>query len=296
MTIFLQIIVSGLLLGGIYALLSVGLTLIFGVIRVLNFAHGDLMMLGMYVCYWVFRYLGMDPYVSAILLAAPILFIIGLGIQRGIIQPLLSASPLMQVFGTFGLSITLQNLALMAFKGDFRTIMTSYATDTLHLMGVSISITRLIAFALSVVILAALYLVLNYTLLGRALRAVAENRMVAQLMGIPVNRVYLLAFGIGSALTAMAGGFLTPFTATYPTIGAMTTLIAFVVVVLGGLGNMVGAFLGGLVIGLVESLAGSYVSPALKEAFYFLIFIVVLIIRPQGLFGLGKGSEEVGLK
>jgi branched-chain amino acid transport system permease protein len=294
--IFIQVIVSGLLLGGVYALLSVGLSLVFGVVRVINFAHGDLMMLGMYLTFYLFQVYKIDPYLAGIIIVAPALYIVGVMVQRAIVQPLLKASALMQIFATFGLSIALQNSALMGFKADYRTILTSYSTATFNVAGISVSVPRLIAFAFALLLLVILYLLLRHTLIGKALRAVAENRVVAQLMGIRVQRLYLLAFGIGSALTGAAGALLLPFTYVFPTIGGGYTLVAFVVVVLGGLGNMAGAFIGGLAIGLVESFSGTYISPALKEAIYFVIFILVLLVRPQGLFGLGKGTEEIGLK
>lgn len=291
----IQVAVSGILLGGIYALVSVGLTLIFGVVRIINFAHGELLMIGMYLSYLFFVSFGLNPYYSVILVA-PCLFIIGVIIQRLVIQPIQEAPAMMKVFATCGLFIVLQNLALMICRGDYRTIQMEISMATFNISGVSISIPRLLAFAAAVVIFGTLYLMLKYTYVGKALRAVAENRSMAQLMGIRVQRLNMLAFGIGAALTGIAGALLSPFTSVFPTIGSMYTLVAFVIVVLGGLGNMVGAFLGGLFIGLVESFSGTYISPALKEAAYFVIFILVLMVRPQGLFGMEKGTEEVGLK
>jgi len=202
----------------------------------------------------------------------------------------------MKVFVTVGLFIALQNLALMLFKADFRTIQTSYSMASLNVANISISVPRLVAFGFALGLLAGLFLLLKLTLVGKAMRAVAENRVVAQLMGIRVQRLYLVTFGLGSAMTGIAGALLLPFTYVFPTVGAIYTLLAFVVVVLGGLGNMAGAFFGGLFIGLIESFSGVYISPALKEAVYFVIFILILLVRPQGLFGVGKGTEEVGLK
>lgn len=292
---FMQVVVSGILLGGVYALLSVGLNLIFGVVRVINFAHGELLMIGMYITFWMFTLAGIDPYLT-IIFVAPALFVVGVIIQRLVIQPIQEASAMMKVFATCGLFILLQNLALILFRGDFRYIQADISMASLKVSGVSVSLPRLIAFGAALLIFGSLYVVLKYTFIGKALRAVAENRAMAQLMGIRVQRLYLLAFGIGAALTGVAGAFLLPFTCVYPTIGAIYTLVAFVVVVLGGLGSMAGAFLGGLFIGLVESFSGMYISPAMKEASYFVIFIVILLVRPQGLFGMGKGTEEVGLK
>ncbi|MCX5905742.1 MAG: branched-chain amino acid ABC transporter permease [Deltaproteobacteria bacterium] len=292
---FIQVAVSGILLGGVYALLSVGLTLIFGVVRIINFAHGELLMIGMYLSYVLFASIGLNPYLSVVLVA-PALFLVGVIIQRLVIQPIQEASAMMKVFATCGLFIALQNLALMIFRGDYRTIQTGMSMATFNFSGISVSLSRLVAFGAALIIFGTLYLMLKYTFIGKALRAVAESRPMAQLMGIRVQRVNLLAFGIGSALTGIAGAFLLPFTSVYPTIGGIYTLVAFVVVVLGGMGNMVGAFLGGLFIGIIESFSGTYISPALKETTYFVIFILILLVRPQGLFGMGKGSEEVGLK
>jgi branched-chain amino acid transport system permease protein len=295
MELLLQVALSGLLLGGVYALLSVGLTLIFGVVRIINFAHGELVMIAMYLSWLLFRFYGVDPYLS-VLMVAPVLFLIGVAIQGVVIQPILEAPPLTKVFATVGLFIALQNLALMIFKADFRAIQTAYSTSSLNLAGIGVSVPRLVAFTLALILLGVLYALLQYTFFGKAMRAIAENRVVAELMGIRVRRLYRLAFGLGAGVTGVAGALLLPFTYVYPTIGGIYTLVAFVVVVLGGLGNMAGAFLGGLFIGLVEVFSGTYISPAIKEATYFTIFILILLVRPQGLLGKGKGTEEVGLK
>jgi branched-chain amino acid transport system permease protein len=293
--LFIQVTVSGLLIGGVYALLSIGLTMIFGVVRIINFAHGEIMMLAMYLTFWLHTAYGVDPYLS-LFAVAPVMFVVGVAIQRVVIQPILEAPPLMKVFATVGLYIALQNLALMLFTADFRTIQTTHASASIRVGAISVSLPRLYAFVFAIVLILGLWAFLKYTLVGRALRAVAENRTVAALMGIRVNQLYLLAFGVGAAITGVAGALLLPFSYVFPTIGSIYTLVAFVIVVLGGMGNMLGAFFGGLFIGLVESFSGTYISPAIKEAAYFLIFILVLLVRPQGLFGLGKGSEEVGLK
>ncbi|MFA5027377.1 MAG: branched-chain amino acid ABC transporter permease [Candidatus Methylomirabilota bacterium] len=293
--LFLQVTVSGLLIGGVYALLSIGLTMIFGVVRIINFAHGELMMLAMYLTFWLHSSHGVDPYLS-LLVVAPAMFVLGVAIQRLVVQPLLEAPALMKVFATVGLYIALQNLALMLFTADFRTIQTPYASASFRVGAISVSEPRLYAFLCAILMILVLWAFLKFTLVGKALRAVAENRTVSALMGIRVTRLYLLAFGMGSAITGVAGTLLLPFSYVFPTIGSIYTMVAFVVVVLGGMGNMLGAFFGGLFIGLVESFSGTYVSPAIKEAAYFVIFILVLLVRPQGLFGMGKGNEEVGLK
>lgn len=291
----LQAIVSGLLVGGVYALMAAGLNLIFGVVRIINFAHGDLMMVAMYGVYWLFVLKGIDPYVSAIIVA-PALFLIGVFLQRVVIRPIQGSSALMIIFATVAVQLALQNGALMLFQGDFRSVQTSYSTAILDAGSVFISVPRLVAFVASLVLFTGLFLFLKYTYVGKAMRAVAENRTVARLMGIRVERINALAFGLGSALAGLAGVLMMPFVSVYPTAGAVYTLMAFVVVVLGGLGSMEGTVVAGLVVGLIETLTGTFISPAVKEIAYFALFIVILLIRPQGFFGLGKGTEEVGLK
>src|SRR5215211_2856335 len=243
--LFIQVAVSGLLIGGVYALLSIGLTLIFGVVRIINFAHGELMMLAMYLTFWLHVAYGVDPYLS-IVAVAPAMFAVGVAIQRLVIQPILEAPPLMKVFATVGLFIALQNLALMLFTADFRTIQTPYASASLRLGAIRVSLPRLYAFLFAIVLILVLWAFLRFTLTSKALRAVAENRGTAALMGIRVRRLYLLAFGLGAAVTGVAGALLMPFSYVFPSIGSIYTLVAFVVVVLGGMGSMLGAFFGGL--------------------------------------------------
>lgn len=291
----LQTLISGLLLGGIYALISMGLNLILGVVRIINFAHGELLMIAMYLSFLFYATMGMDPYISAILVIG-CLFLLGVIIQRIMIQPILDTPASTKIFATLGLSIALQNLALMVLSADHFTVQTSYQSSVIQLGSLAISIPRLVAFGVAILVATGLYLFLQRTMTGKAIRAVAMQKQAAYLMGVNVKRIYLLAFGIGSALVGLAGAMLMPIYSVYPTIGTSFVLIAFVVVVLGGMGSMFGAFYGGLIIGLVEAFAGVLVSPGLKEAVYFVIFILVLLLRPSGIFSLGKGAEEVGLK
>jgi branched-chain amino acid transport system permease protein len=218
-----------------------------------------------------------------------------MGTERVIIKPIQKAPTLAQIFSTFGLSIVLQNGALMFWKSDYRSIETAYSSAMINWAGLMINVPRLVAFLVAVGIVIFLYLFLQKTYLGKAMSAVAQDRDAAQLMGVDINKVYMLAFGLGIGLEGLAGALIMPIYATYPTVGFTFGLIAFVVVVLGGLGNMIGAFLGGLVIGLVESFSGFFISPELNTGIYFLIFVLVLIIRPQGLMGM-VGAEEMGLK
>ena len=295
MQLVLQVIVSGILLGGVFALIAAGLNIIFGVVRIINFAHGEFVMLGMFATFFLHNRLAIDPYLS-ILVVAPTLFLFGVIVQRLVIQPILDASAISKIFATVGLSLVLLNLALILFGGNFRSVQTPYSDVTLNVAGVNIGLTRLVAFLVALVLFAGLFYLLKYTFLGKAFQAVAEDRSTAQLMGIRVQRLYLLAFGLGAGLAGVAGALLMPFSTVYPTVGVTYTLVAFVVVVLGGLGNMTGTLLAGLLIGLTETFSATYISPALSGATYFVIFVLVLLVRPSGLFGKGEGTEEVGLK
>ncbi|MBW1861161.1 MAG: branched-chain amino acid ABC transporter permease [Deltaproteobacteria bacterium] len=280
----LQLIINGLLLGGIYALISIGLTLIFGVLEIINFAHGEFLMLGMYASFWLFELLGIDPYLSLFILI-PAFFLLGLAVQRIIIQPIIDAPPLNQIFATVGLSIVLQNVALFFWKADYRTVRTAYSSLVLKTHGLMISFPRLVAFVLALTMIAALLIFLKRTYTGKAIQALAQERRAAMLMGININRTYQIAFGIGTACVGAAGAMLIPIYYAFPTVGALFVLVAFVVVILGGYNSLVGALVGGLIIGLVESFSGFFISPHLKEAIYFAIFILILLYRPTGLFG-----------
>lgn len=295
MDLYVQVLVSGLLLGGVYALISIGLNLIFGVVRIINFAHGEMVMISMYLTFWLNHLYGMDPYLSAIIVL-PVMFLFGVAFQRIVVQPILATSATMKIFTTVGISLLLQNLALIFWKGDFRAVQTGYSMSSFEVFDIIISVPRLVAFSAALLSIIFLYYFLKATYIGKALRAIVEDHSVARLMGVSVEKHYLFAFGLGTVFTALGGVLLMPFSSVYPTVGVPFTLLAFVVVVLGGLGSMGGTFLAGLFIGVVESFGGTFVSPGLKEAIYFAIFIFVLLIRPQGLFGMGKGTEEVGLK
>jgi branched-chain amino acid transport system permease protein len=289
----LQTLISGLLIGGIYSLISMGLNLILGVVRIVNFAHGEFLMIAMYISFLFYSTIGLDPYVSGVLVIL-CLFLLGVITQRFMIQPILDTPATTKIFATLGLSIALQNLALMAMGANHLSVRTSYQSAVINIGELAISIPRFIAFIIAITVAALLYLFLQRTLTGKAIRAVAMQRNAAYLMGINVKKIYRLAFGIGVGLVGLAGAMLMPIYSVYPTLGTSFVLIAFVVVVLGGMGSMFGAFFGGLIIGLVEALSGVLLDTGLKEAVYFAIFILVLLFRPSGIFGLGKGAEEVG--
>jgi branched-chain amino acid transport system permease protein len=279
-----QVLVNGILLGGIYALVSLGLTLIFGVMRIINFAHGQILMLAMYATYWLFQLYGVDPYVS-ILIVVPLMLAIGMGAYRMIIQPIIDASEMTHVFATLGLNLSLQGIALFLWQGDFRGIRTSYSSMVIHLGALYINLPRLIIFLCAIAAILALFLFLKKTYTGKAIRASAQKRVAAQLMGVNLSKIYMIAFGIGIAIVGLTGAVLMPIYEVFPSVGSLFALVAFVVVVLGGLGNLGGALVGGIVIGVVESVSGVFIAPALKEGVYFIIFVVILLLRPTGIFG-----------
>ena len=294
MDIVLQLVVNGLLIGGVYGLVSIGLTLVFGVLKIVNFAHGELLMLGMFAGFWAYRLIGMDPNVTAVVIL-PLFFAFGLAIYYLLIRPVLSAPALAQFFCTIGLSVFLQNAALLAWGADLRSVRTSYSQSYFEFGEVTVSTARLIAFAASMIISAGLLAFLRYTFMGKAMRAMVQNKEAAVLIGIPVGRVYAIAFAIGVACVGAAGAIVVPIFQTYPSIGLNFVLTAFVVVVLGGMGSVSGAVLGGLIVGLVEALSGYFIAPTVKEVVYYVIFLGILLVRPSGLFGI-LGSEEVGLR
>ena len=284
-TAIAQAIVSGLLIGGVFALIALGLTLIFGVMKIINFAHGDFLMLGMYFAFFLSVMGGLDPYLSA-LLCLPFFFAFGWGVQTWLIRPVLKAPENIQILVTVGLSLVLQNTALFLFSPDFQSLKVSYGASTFMIGGVSVSYVRLIACVVSLSAATGVFLFLTRTDLGKALRACAEQDLGAKAVGINVERVYKIAFGLGTACVALAGVLMTPFFYIAPQVGLPFTLVAFVTVVLGGLGSVPGALVGGLVIGLVESLGEVLLpAPSMKQMATFSVFLLILLIRPQGLMG-----------
>jgi len=279
-----QLLINGVLLGGIYAMVSIGLTLIWGVMQIVNFAHGEFLMIGMYLTFWLFQLYGIDPYLS-LLAVAPALFVLGVITQRLVINPVLNAQETSQIFSTVGLSILLQNLALFFWKADYRTLRMPYSLPNIRFQGLIVSFPRLMAFIITLLMVITLFLFLKKTFWGKALRATVENKRSAQLMGINIKRFYYLALGLGIACVGIAGATLMPMYPVFPTTGTYFVLTAFVVVVLGGMGSMAGAFIGGLIIGVVESFSGFLLAPVLKEVTYFLVFIMILVLRPSGLLG-----------
>jgi branched-chain amino acid transport system permease protein len=282
--IFFQTLINGLFTGGIYALVSIGLTLIYGVMVIVNFAHGEFLTLGIYIAYWAFTLLGLDPYLS-IPVAIILVGLLGAMIQRGLVQQVLDAHPLNQIILLVGVSTLLMGLMQFFFGAEPKTMHVSYETEVIKLFGLRMAIPRLIAFLASMFVSVGLYGFLKYTRLGKAIRAVSQSRQAAKLVGVNVNYIYMLTFAIGTAITAVAGVLLSPNHRMIPTMGQTYSVIAFVVVVLGTMGNFMGAFLGGLIIGVVEAYAGFYLGGDVKIIASMMIFILILLFKPSGLFG-----------
>ena len=279
-----QSLASGLLIGGVYSLVAMGLTLIFGVLGIINFAHGSLMTVGMYATFWAFKLYGVDPYVSLVI-TIPLLFLIGALLHKVVIRPVMDAPEHSQLLVTLGVSLFLQNLALVIFKANPRVVKTGYSGARTFVAGTMISHTRVAAFAGGLVLAGILYLILTRTDLGRAIRAAAEEKEGAALVGINVGRIYLITFGMGTACVGAAGSLIMPFFTVTPTTGETFNIMAFVIVVLGGMGSVLGALLGGIIIGLTESLGAVFLPGSSKQLGVFLIFVLVLLFRPQGLLG-----------
>jgi branched-chain amino acid transport system permease protein len=280
----LQSVVSGVLTGSLYAMIGVGLTIIFGVMRIINLAHGEMVMLGMFGAYWSFTLWHVDPFVSAVLWV-PLLFLAGMLAYRYLLKPIMPGGELNTLLYTAGLSLLVANLALFAFTGDYRTLNLPYALEPLRPFGIAVPVPLAVAFGMAALITLALYLFLMRTDTGRAVRATSQNPEAAALMGVKVERIDMITFGLGTALAAAAGVLLVPSLYLYPTVGEILNVKCFVIVVLGGLGSIPGAIAGGILLGVAESLGAVYVSVAYKDTIGFVMFLLVLLFRPQGLFG-----------
>jgi branched-chain amino acid transport system permease protein len=283
-TILASAAINGLLLGGIYTLVASGLTLIYGVLHIINFAHGSMLMLAMFGVFYLLTLLGIDPYLS-LLIMVPAMFALGYVLYKGLIGRLSSGKDENILLVTLGLSILIENLALMFFKGDSRTIQVSYSDRMVELGSTLVPLPKLISFVVAMVICIALGLFMQRTDIGRAIRAVAKERVGARLVGIDVERIYAISYGIGLATLGAAACLLMPIFYVSPTIGHVFVLVAFTVVVLGGMGSFLGAVIGGLIIGLTESFGGLFLGESLGQIGISLIFILILLFRPSGLFG-----------
>ena len=287
METFVQSLVSGLLTGSLYAMIGIGLTVVFGVMRIINLAHGEMVMLGMFAAYFSQKLWGIDPFAS-VLVWAPVMFLFGMALYRTLLRKIVAGGELNTLLYTAGLSLLIANLALFAWTGDYRTIILPYGLTPMRPFGIAVPAALALGFGLAVAITGALWAFLNRTNLGRAIRATSQNREAAVLMGIDVERVAVVTFGLGTALAGAAGVLLAPSLYLYPTVGELLVVKSFVIVVLGGLGSVPGAIAGGLLLGVVESLGAVYVSATYKDGLGYVLFLLVLLYRPAGLFGVGK--------
>ncbi|AZS79155.1 MULTISPECIES: branched-chain amino acid ABC transporter permease [Achromobacter] len=277
-------VLNGLTTGAVYALIALGLTLIYGVLHIINFAHGAALMVALYAVYLLKDRLGIDPYAALPLVVAG-MFALGYALQRVVINRASHGKDENILLVTLGLAIVLENLALVWFKSDTRSIDTAYTLSTVEIGPAMIALPKVIAFFGALAVAAVLFWIIRSTDLGRAIRAVAREKQGAKLMGIDVEKVYALSFGIGMACLGAAACFLLPAYYVNPQVGSGFVLVAFTIVVLGGMGSFVGALVGGLLIGVVESIGGLFLGDSLGQMGIFAIFIAVLLFRPQGLFG-----------
>jgi branched-chain amino acid transport system permease protein len=285
---YIQAMVNGLLVGSLYAVIAIGLTIIFGVMRVINMAHGELIMLGMYVAFWAFTLLGVGQ-VASLLICLPLFLLLGAGIYSGMVQRVeRRAGEMGTLLVTAGLSYLIANAVQLLWKADFRSLPSALTTRSLFVGQISVNYSLLTAFLAAVVLIAITYFFLIYTDIGRAIRAIAQDRDAAALMGVPIHRTNMLAFALGTALAGMAGVLLTPVFYVYPYVGRVFLIKAFVVVVLGGMGSVLGASIGGLLFGVMESVASLFISSGYREAVGLVIFLVVLLFKPSGLFGRSR--------
>ena len=301
LNLLLQLAVSGFLMGGVYSLIALGLSLIFGVMKVINFAHGEMMVWGMYISYTLLHWTGVDPFLS-FLVSAACLFLFGYVLQRTVVNRIIDFPEAMQVLPLVGMGMVFENGARILWGPDYISPRSRFSLSSLSLGDIMIDVPRLLAFSLAIIITIAVLLFLKKTDTGKAIRAAADNRMGALLVGTDVNRVYAVCFGIGAACVGAAGGLLVPLMPLSPHIGAPFTLLSFIIVILGGMGSLSGAMVGGMIIGVAESIGPELITSlfhgvgldidfphTMKQVVSFFILIVIMLLRPQGLFGGKKG-------
>ena len=286
MSNFMQVLIDGLLSGLLYALVSAGLSMIWGVMDVINFAHGEFLMVAMYISYWLGFILKIDPLFTWVA-SGIFLFILGAVTYRWIVKGSLGKAAMAPLLATFGLSMLLKNFCMNRFSPNFRLLSgTLLDGKTFEFCGAIISLPQFVTGIFSLIVVAALYWLVKKTRLGWAIQATAMDKEAAELMGIDTEKIFLLVFGLGGACVGVAGGLMTTYLAVHPEVGGLFSLIAFVVVALGGFGSIPGAFAAAILIGLVESFTGFYVAAVLKYVAVFAIYLVVILVRPKGLFGL----------
>ena len=282
--ILVPAVLNGLMTGAVYALIALGLTLIYGVLHIINFAHGALLTAAMFAAFFAYRLLGLDPYLAAVILT-PLFFLLGYCLQRFIIGPAARGEDRNILLVTLGLAVVIENALLYTFRADTRTINLPYAFNVVEVGTAFLAVPRVIAFGVVIVVALGLWLIMQWTDTGKAIRAVAKEKLGAELSGIDVAHIYAVTFGLGTACLAIAACLLMPTYYVNPSAGNAFVLVAFTIVVLGGMGSVVGALIGGLFVGVVESLSGLYLGESLGQIGIFVMFILVLLFRPNGLFG-----------
>jgi branched-chain amino acid transport system permease protein len=301
LNLLLQLAVSGFLMGGVYSLIALGLSLIFGVLRVINFAHGEMMVWGMYIAYTVFLRTGIDPFFSFLISAAG-LFVLGYLLQRTVVNRILDSPEAMQVLPLVGIAMVFENSARIIWGPDYISPQSRFSLSSLPIGNLMIDVPRLLAFCLAIIITFVVLFFLKKTDTGKSIRAAADNRTGALLVGKDINRIYAVCFGVGTACVGAAGGLLVPIMPLSPHIGAPFTMISFIIVILGGMGSLTGAMVGGFIVGIAESTGPELITGlfhgiglgldfpnTMKQVVSFFILIVIMIWRPQGLFGGKKG-------
>jgi len=282
--ILVPAVLNGLMTGAVYALIALGLTLIYGVLHIINFAHGALLTAAMFAAFFAHKLFGLDPYIATIFLT-PLFFLVGYGLQRFVIGPAAHGEDRNILLVTLGLAVVIENALLYAFRADTRTINLPYAFDIVEIGTAFLALPRVIAFIVVLAVALVLWLIMRWTDTGKAIRAVAKEKLGAELSGIDVAHIYAVTFGLGTACLAIAACLLIPTYYVNPHAGNAFVLVAFTVVVLGGMGSVAGALIGGLFVGVVESLSGLYLGESLGQIGIFAMFILVLLFRPSGLFG-----------
>jgi len=279
-----QAVVSGLLFGGVYSLMAIGLTLIFGVMRVVNFAHGDLMVWAMYLAWVGATRFGVDPYLGFVAVGA-ILFVAGFVIQRQLVDRIVGAPHEMQILLMLGVALVLENGALVAFGPEPQRVRTALTQAAVWLGPIFVDVGRLVTFAVAIALTLALSLFLYRSDVGRQMRAVADNGYGAQVIGADVRRVSALAFAVGAACVGAAGALVAPLLPFQPPTGLQLSVTSFNIVIIGGMGSLLGAFVGGLLVSVAESLGAVFLNPSMKELVSFSLLVVILLVRPAGIFG-----------
>lgn len=278
----LQLTVFSILTGGLYALVAVGLTLIFGTLQIVNFAHGEFLMLSMYCTYWLMYYFGMSPYIS-FFIVLPIFFLVGLAVENILIKPIIGRSFTIQICATLGLSLIIKYGALFAWGPGPRSVKSDFGSKILSISGITARYGEVVIFLISVIILTLLFLFLYNTYPGKAIRAVALDRKGAELLGINVRKTYLLTFGLGISCVAAAGAIMTPIYICTPSVGTTFVILAFIIVVLGGYNSIIGTLVAAFILSFIEMFSSYFITIHLKDAIMFGLFFIILLLRPEGL-------------